>query len=452
MAELHDVIERADRAVRTLPSPSLSVDDLHREAGRRTRRRRLATATVALAFAAAGIWLAVSALRGVQHGSIPAGRTIDPITVQHLRLRWTTPVGTVDQPTRPVVAGGLVFVNTTNGLSAYPIRCAGSSTPCPPSWVAPTAADGSGPLSDPVVSNGTVFVVSDRLAAVPVACHAVAGVCRPSWTSPGRTSWRHASVITAGNTVYVSADRLYAFPATCAKRTCGPKWVSTMKACRCAGSFGVAAAGDGTVAVSGEDLDAFPANCGTGGAACRPMWRTDSSSGGVPVIADGAVFVSTFDRLSAFPVGCATAGAVCDPAWTVRPSPGSFVSAPVVWQGVVYVSADRGYGYSYGCVTGHGACRQVWRSPEPTSGGFARLGWWHASVADGMVWAGADQLYAFPARCAAATDSDRRSCAPLWRDSQSGGGVEFSVPTATSSALYVTTSDGKLLAFGLPAR
>jgi outer membrane protein assembly factor BamB len=451
MSELHDVLERADRAVRSLPTPGLSVDDVVRLHSRRTRRRRVATATVALAFAAAGFWLAASALRGVEHGSIPGGRTIDPITVQHLRLRWSAPVGTVDQPTRPVVAGGLVFVNTDRGLAAYAARCAGGNGACSPRWTAPTGAGGSGPLSDPVVSDGMVFVVSDHLSAVPVACRTAGGVCSPSWTSAGRTSWRHATVTADGDTVYVSADRLYAFPATCAKRTCGPTWVGTVKACRCVGSFGAVAAGDGTVVVSGDDLYAFPANCGTGGASCRPTWRTDSSSGGVPVIADGVVFVSTFDRLSAFPVGCATGGALCEPVWTVRPSPGVFVSAPEVWQGVVYVSTDRGYGYSYGCVTGRGACRQVWRSPEPTSAGFTKLGWWHASVADGMVWGGADRLYAFPARCAAATDSDRGSCASLWRGPAAASGTEFSVPTATSSALYVTTSEGRLLAFGLPA-
>ena len=76
--------------------------------------------------------------------------------------RWTAMASSTDIPSTASVANGLVFVGTSNGVSAYDaagiINCSGTPIYCSPLWTAsPPSGQGDGA---PVVANGMVYVGS----------------------------------------------------------------------------------------------------------------------------------------------------------------------------------------------------------------------------------------------------------------------------------------------------
>jgi outer membrane protein assembly factor BamB len=75
--------------------------------------------------------------------------------------RWTAMQSSTDIPSSAAVANGLVFVGTSNGVSAYDaaghINCSGTPIYCSPLWTEKPVGGGAG---DPVVANGMVYVGS----------------------------------------------------------------------------------------------------------------------------------------------------------------------------------------------------------------------------------------------------------------------------------------------------
>jgi hypothetical protein len=117
------------------------------------------------------------------------------------------------------------------------------------------------------------------------------------------------------------------------------------------------AVANGVVYVGSADwkLYAFPASCGTGGAACSPLWTgltgapIDYSS---PAVANGVVYVGSTDhKLYAFPAGCDTGGAACSPLWTGTTG-APIDSSPAVANGVVYVGSTDTKLYAYDLAAG----------------------------------------------------------------------------------------------------
>ena len=118
----------------------------------------------------------------------------------------------------------------------------------------------------------------------------------------------------------------------------------------------------------------FSVHCGTGGAACAPLWTTtlpgESDEDEAPTVADGVVYVphGSFDHsfLYAFPATCSTG---CKP----------------LWRGIDAFSAT--------CATGGRTCSPLWHGSDLVASDPA--------VAGGEVWAtvgpptGPDKLYAF---------------------------------------------------------
>ncbi len=157
------------------------------------------------------------------------------------------------------------------------------------------------------------------------------------------------------------------------------------------------------------EVFAFPAACGTGGASCRPLWRS---------------------------AACGTGGAICRPRWK-SPTAQSFrYSNPAAGGGFVYVtSGGKLYAFREGCRSRSGVCQPAWTGPATGSD--------QAPTVAGMVYVtSSDGLYAFRPQCSAAV------CDPVWTAS-----VSSTVsPAVGEGILYVTTSDGRLVAFPAECR
>ncbi len=171
-------------------------------------------------------------------------------------------------------------------------------------------------------------------------------------------------------------------------------------------------------------------------------YRSDIGS---PTVADGVVYANvivsgedeTIPSLDAFPASCGTGGASCAPLWT---GPTGYDDttlvdvAPAVAGGMVYAGADKLYVFpAAGC--GESSCSPAWTG---TTGAAPRS----PTVVGGVVYVGtsAGKLEAFSASgCGAA------SCSPLWTAPTFG--VINTAPAVAGGVVYVGTSDDHLYAF-----
>jgi outer membrane protein assembly factor BamB len=190
-------------------------------------------------------------------------------------------------------------------------------------------------------------------------------------------------------------------------------------------------------------LYAFAAGCGTGGAACSPIW-TGSTGGAIessPAVSNGVVYVGSDDnKLYAFAVGCASGGGSCSPLWTAQTG-GHVFATPAVVGGVVYVGSldKKMYAFDAAGVTGcsGGVCTPEWIAV--TNGAIESS----ASVGSGIVSFGSDDgnLYAFHTGCSTAGGT----CNPLWT-ANIGSAIRSSTANV-SDVIYVGASDGKIYGF-----
>ena len=203
---------------------------------------------------------------------------------------------------------------------------------------------------------------------------------------------------------------------------------------------------DGVVYVgtSGDQVEAFPANCGTGGGRCSPLWLgiTSGAVASSPAVVGGVVYVlDDSGRLSAFAVGCAANGESCSPVWTADIGTGGVGNSPTVADGVVYVASDNGtlYAFAVGCSSGGGTCTPVWTAAVAPP---FRI-WSSPTVSDGLVFVAASNglLAAFEVGCA----TGGGTCSPVW--TAVIGTMTLSTPSVANGVVYVGSSDGNLDAF-----
>jgi len=207
---------------------------------------------------------------------------------------------------------------------------------------------------------------------------------------------------------------LWAFPAAgCGQELCTtPLWKSTNLAQIMDSPVvaeGMVYIGSQTSFTSNDGkLNAFAA-AGCGQPECPPLWQglagTESILQSSPAVANGVVYVGSYDhRLYAFDAhGCGQA--LCDPLWSGL-TDGTIESSPTVVGGVVYVGSDDGYLYAFaanGC--GQSECQPLWAGAV----GYPVFDS-SPAVANGTVYVGsAHALAAFPAGgCGQAI------CQPLW--------------------------------------
>jgi hypothetical protein len=255
--------------------------------------------------------------------------------------------------------------------------------------------------------------------------------------------------VAEGNRVYVDSKGffVYAFSTTCASGgdPCEPQWISDAPDQRSgtASTAGIggrlvwpAVAENGQLYQSSIDqaVFAYPASCGSQGAACRPLWAGDFK--GVPsspVISDDVVYVFSGGTVYAFPAACGSEGAVCPPLWTgVTPQQGTHQLAHVaVAGGNVYVTAGRSV-YAFSTTCDRSRCAPIWHAESPGSGGV------QPSVpipGDGAFFVAAasasgSRLSAYPTSCTG-------SCHPLWTWFQAGSQLS-SDPVFADGMIYVT--------------
>jgi outer membrane protein assembly factor BamB len=317
----------------------------------------------------------------------------------------------------PAIAGGIVFVGSTNGkLYAFDANgvtnCSGSPKTCTPLW---TATTGGAIYSSPTVSGNTLYIGSTdgKLYAFDATgatnCSGSPKVCTPLWTATTGGVVEDTPAV-SGSTVYVGSTdgKLYAFDATgvtnCVSTVCSPLW---------------------TASTGGPITFSSPAVSGAGSVYVGST--------------DGKLYV--FDAKGV--TGC-TAGA-CTPLWTMTTG-GSIVSSPAVSNSVAYIGSSDHRLYAVdatgatGCSGAPKTCTALWTA---TTGSVIRSS---AAVAAGMVYIGSDDHHvdAFDATGTTNCSGSPKTCTPLWTTT-SGAAVAGS-PIIAQGTLYFASLDDSLYA------
>ncbi|MFN2543285.1 MAG: PQQ-binding-like beta-propeller repeat protein [Actinomycetota bacterium] len=308
---------------------------------------------------------------------VHAGLSAFPRTCSAARCApdWTTALigPTTPGATAPALSAGRAFV-TSDRLTVFPQACGLRAGTCAPAVAERPPLPGR-QLSAPTVSSGLVYVGTDdgRLIAYSAACDRTEG-CGPVWSATTGGSLLNSTPSVSDGNVYVMSDRLYAFPAACGRSSrCRPRWTAAST-----DPLTAPASGDGMVFVSrGPQLLAFPASCTS---PCPPAWTFRDPGDDFltsPVVAGGTVYVLG-TKLFALPARCGDAGGSCLASWTGAIGTSGATAPVTVRGGLVFVSAGRLMAFPTACPTAE--CRALWSS-RPSSGTLSR-----ASVTGNAVY------------------------------------------------------------------
>lgn len=308
--------------------------------------------------------------------------------------------------------------------------------------------------SSPAVVNGIVYIGTDdgHLFAFP------AGGCgqfycpTPLWESTylpqiidSPTVW-HGKVYVGSQTSYTSAaGKLDVFAADgCGQSMCAPLWQGVAGTQSILESSPTIA--DGVVYIGSYDgsLYAFDAR-GCGKPKCQPLWtgQTGGTIESTPTVADGQVLVGSNDKnLYAFPAG-GCGESTCDPLWTGDIGDGAETSTPAVAHGRIYISGDSEVAAFPVGGCGQSTCDPLWRDEYEQAGGSPYFGGSPAIRGDQLFIGYEPDLAVFDANgCGASI------CAPEYIDAGGGesSGIESS-PTVANGVVYVGRNSGQVLAW-----
>ena len=203
---------------------------------------------------------------------------------------------------------------------------------------------------------------------------------------------------------------------------------------------------NGVVYVSNGGLHAHPADCGTGGSTCDPLWTGNSgfANWSSPAVGDGAVYVGGSNGLSAYEVGCRDDGGECPHIWRDAGALAHFTS-PTFSNGMVFLATDAGWLNAYDAE----ACNDVGGTCSPTwTADLGGLLFSSPAVADGIVYLGSPDGYlnAFKVNCG----TGGATCDPIWRGNMHGATVAS--PAVGGGVVYLGTHSGELYAFPTSCR
>jgi outer membrane protein assembly factor BamB len=253
----------------------------------------------------------------------------------------------------------------------------------------------------------------------------------------------YSSPAVVGGVAYIGSTdgRLWAYSADgCGQQLCTTPLWSSISLAQIIDSPTVA---NGIVYVGSQTsfnsnngkLNAFSAS-GCGNPVCAPLWQGDAGPDSIlmssPTVANGTVFVGSFDgRLYAFnAAGCGSAK--CQPIWRGKTG-GSIESTPTVSNGVAYVGSDDGNLYAFnagGC--GSPICHPIWKGPL---GGPAFSS--TPAISGGVVYINSQHaLLAF-----AASGCGLSRCSPLWRAVDNQNFFNGS-PAVSDGRVYVALESG----------
>ncbi len=309
----------------------------------------------------------------------------------------------------------------------------------------PSSAD----EASPVIAGGIAFITGfdGRLSAFNLA-GCFGSRCDPLWTGQTRNDITAAPAVWRNEVFVASADHyLYAFPAGGCNfaPTCAPLWKGHMGAGVVDSSPAIA---NGVVYVGTYQrgqLEAFAA-AGCGAAVCEPLWIGKAGGHLVapPAVGNGTVYIgSSNGRMYAFPAGGCGA-ATCTPSWTARLGGPAFSAGPTVFGDAVYIETTRLDTFAAGGC-GAAVCTPLWSGDLGDDGGQGTPAVWH-----GMVFTSSQftptpgqnigVLSAFPAQ-----GCGKRFCKATWTGVNFASGFESS-PAIANGIIFV----GKGPASGFP--
>jgi outer membrane protein assembly factor BamB len=406
----------------------------------------------------------------------PTEKTIGVGNVAELTAAWTGATGGFVQSSA-AVADGVVYVGSFDGKlyafdAAGSTGCSGTPKTCAPLWT--TVTLGAGVYTSPAVVNGMLYVVANsKLYAFDAAgstdCSGTPKTCAPLWTANADGAVSSSPAVANGVVYFESATELFAVDAAgstgCSgtPKTCAPLWTAnvpraTVSSPAVANGVVYIASRESMPEASDAKLYAFDAAGSTGCSGtpktCAPLWTAAiSTSDSSPAVADGVVYVGSYDpnaSLYAFDAagstGCSGTPKTCSPLWTATTEAG-VESSPAVANGVVYVGSTdtRLYAFdaagSTGCSGTPKACSPLWIGH---TGGIVGSS---PAVADGVVYIGSidSRVYAFDAAGSTDCSGTFKVCTPLW--TATTGGAVNSSPVVANGVLYVGSDDHQLYAY-----
>jgi outer membrane protein assembly factor BamB len=304
--------------------------------------------------------------------------------------------------------------------------------------------------SSPAVAGGIAYIGSEdgRLWAYP-ADGCGSSLCRqPLWVSTPLAQIIDSPTV-ANDVVYIgsqtsavsNAGRLSAFAAGgCGQASCAPLWQGLVGSQSVLQSSPTVA--DGFVYVGSYDGALYVFNAdGCGAATCPPLWtlQTGGHIESTPTVVQGKVYFGSDDGklYVADANGCGAAS--CAPLWTGRIGGAVFESTPAVVDGVVYIASQHDFVAfdANGCAATN--CKPLWQSVEKTE-------FFNGSpaVADGHAFMPLEDGIAVYA----AGGCGRSLCKPLWQ--LFGSGAQASVvssPAIANGVVYAGRNTGQVLAW-----
>jgi hypothetical protein len=239
------------------------------------------------------------------------------------------------------VADGVVYAQGHSGLWAFPERCSES---CRALWHAHMIAYGGRLVS---AGGGLAFVQDENtLKVFRSSCRTDGGPCHPIWEVTN-SSFGSRPVYSDGR-VYVTRglDEVAAYRARCDRAgECRPETVWQVP-----DAVGVAVSDGRLYVTTNDSVLAFDAAC-PNRAGCPPLWRTRPlpSDPSVPSVVQGLAFFTAGDRVYVVPADCGSGGAICSPVWSERipGGAGTSLSPPTVTDREVFVVSAGGALYSF---------------------------------------------------------------------------------------------------------
>ncbi len=247
----------------------------------------------------------------------------------------------------PVVVGGLVYVNTATGLSAFD-EATGTLQ-----WESGVQTDG---YAAPEVSKGVIY--AGGAAGGLVAIDARTGVV--GWTGGTIGLITSASPVVWGGSVFVgtSSGHVYGFPTACAD-PCAPTWVVDLSP---ADILSNPAVQDGVVYVTTHKGYTYGYVYAFDAATGNEIWNAYGDPVGTPPVVMGTtVYAARGGQIFAYPTSCSTP---CAPLWSTKPLNAGFRTLSGA-NGVLYGWTDPSL-RAYDATTGD----QLW-SASPGSAGIA---------------------------------------------------------------------------------
>jgi outer membrane protein assembly factor BamB len=304
--------------------------------------------------------------------------------------------------------------------------------------------------SSPAVVNDVVYIGSSDgvLWAYPVSGCGQSLCTTPLWQSTSLAQIIDSPTVSNG-IVYVGSQtsfsnndgKLNAFDADgCGQAVCSPLWQGLAGPQSILDSSPAVANGVVYVGSFDHKLYAFDAD-GCGQATCLPLWTgaTGGTIESTPTITHGIAFIGSDDgKLYAFDAdGCGQS--TCQPLWTGTIGTPTFSSSPAIFRNTVYIAGQHALAAFRATGCGQATCAPVWKAVD-------NLNFFNGSpaLAKGRVYIGLENGLSVYA----ANGCGQAQCNPLFTLFGTGEqAAVLSSPTVANGVVYAGRNTGQVLAW-----